>query len=433
MAASRSVIFSAISVRSHLRASRDRLAAALFLILRCSGAEGIMTIHSDWIGLMKKIVPAAFSPSLPVLPEAGFIDGQIKLMGLSRPRDPETGIRGVATWEHLLQAQFRAPIEKMWGEGAGTVVLAFDDYKNVPRAKSITQETRRSRLMPFAFEETRQLPSEPPENWASAMGNRAFKAKVQQMIIDTLPSLLDPPDGCRLIVDWKGENYTQFQWHGEEITTTVEPRDQVGEADIKFTKWASRLNCPMAVEATDGDFIPIALLSTVREIAILRYEQGVCQKDHRSYEWVDVDELRKGLRPIIQIEDLVILIGLTGTDYSRGLPLVGPKRIHLETMGDLMRDRALDHLAIADVIVSRIYYDAFQNHILNRGALPSVLDALQASKLGAKTKDRLPSEKRVLTTVRNAQFLLQYWSGQPADAMEYGFRVGEGGHVQWDD
>jgi len=35
----------------------------------------------------------------------------------------------------------------------------------------------------------------------------------------------------------------------------------MGEADIKFAAWTKRLSKPMAVDAIDGDFLPIAMAS----------------------------------------------------------------------------------------------------------------------------------------------------------------------------
>ena len=95
---------------------------------------------------------------------------------------------------------------------------------------------------------------------------------------------------------------------------------------------------PLAVEATDCDFVPIALLGPEdKEIAILRYELGA---GARSFEWVHIQHLRSELRfhlrhyrgghprwPGWEMECLVLLICLTGTDYSRGLPWVGPKKV----------------------------------------------------------------------------------------------------------
>ena len=114
----------------------------------------------------------------------------------------------------------------------------------------------------------------------------------------------------------------------------------MGEADLKFARWATRLGVDMAIEATDGDFIPIALLQPHddQQIAIQRFELG---SSARAYEWVHIPTLREALCatmrrhkraptpswPRWEMDCLVMMIALTGTDYSRGMPWIGPKKV----------------------------------------------------------------------------------------------------------
>ena len=42
-----------------------------------------MTINSEWVSILKSSHAAAFKQSLPVVPVAWFVDGQIKLMKAS--------------------------------------------------------------------------------------------------------------------------------------------------------------------------------------------------------------------------------------------------------------------------------------------------------------------------------------------------------------
>jgi hypothetical protein len=67
-----------------------------------------MTIHRDWLMMMKDLCPTAFTETIPMQPEVGFIDGQIKLMAMPRPPS------GVPTWELFLRQQFVKPIERHW-------------------------------------------------------------------------------------------------------------------------------------------------------------------------------------------------------------------------------------------------------------------------------------------------------------------------------
>jgi hypothetical protein len=163
-----------------------------------------MTIERQWIEVMKIEVPEAFSDACPFVPEAAFIDAQIKLMAM--PSAP--------TWANFLHKQFVMPVKSMLALGATTVVLAFDDYTFVPRAKAITQAKRRERLTPIDFTEGQQLPIVPPMPWAAAMANRVFKAKVVELVIESLPQLLSkgtaPRVDSRLIVDYK--TIDQWTW-----------------------------------------------------------------------------------------------------------------------------------------------------------------------------------------------------------------------------
>jgi hypothetical protein len=207
-----------------------------------------MTIERQWLEIFKSEVPEAFSDEAPFACEVGFIDAQIKLMAM--PHDHE--------WDAFLLKQFRRPVESMFALGARTVVLAFDDYENVPRAKAITQAKRRKDLAPYEFSAGDAMPERPPNPWNAAMANRAFKADVVAWVVDQLAfSFRDLPSGLEVVIDWRGP--TQTRLRGDDAQ--LEPRQQIGEADLKFLHWAKTCGAPMAAEAIDGDFVPIALAS----------------------------------------------------------------------------------------------------------------------------------------------------------------------------
>ena len=94
-----------------------------------------MTIHSDWLHLMKGVCPQvclreharahageltscppqAFSKDPPIAqPDSAFIDAQIKLMAMPRPSGGEGEERGAPTWALFLRKQFVRPIETHW-------------------------------------------------------------------------------------------------------------------------------------------------------------------------------------------------------------------------------------------------------------------------------------------------------------------------------
>jgi len=163
-----------------------------------------MTIERQWIEIMKIEVPDAFSPVIPFIPEVGFIDAQIKLMGM--PRD--------STWDVFLYKQFVTPVHQMFAYGASKVILAFDDYENVPRAKAITQSKRIARLTPLAFGAHETLPPFPPMPWAAAMGSRMFKARVVELIVTSLAD--------RMHEIWPGQTSFVFAFAFDKIHLTFD-------------------------------------------------------------------------------------------------------------------------------------------------------------------------------------------------------------------
>jgi hypothetical protein len=234
---------------------------------------------------------------------------------------------------------------------------------------------------------------------------------------------------------------------------------QDGEADIKFASWCKLLSQPMAVEAIDGDFLPIAMASCEGDVAVRRYKIG----DGHNYEWVHIPTLRDGMASIIhgtkpeqilstvkdranwELECLLALIGITGTDYSRGIPLIKPKKLWL-IMPKILpilanecfhsnnaRPQLVPEVA-AEAMYSVIYANVFASHVHNSSDFHAVMASLQSSKLSAKTKQSLPSFERAECTIRNINFILAYWTGLRPESMDaqYGF-CEQGGQVKFQD
>ena len=199
----------------------------------CATSE--MTIERQWIEVMKVEVPDAFSAACPFVPEAAFIDAQIKLMSMPHSEAP--------TWQNFLHKQFVVPVQNMYGLGATTVILAFDDYEFVPRAKAITQAKRRARVTPIDFTEGQQLPPTPPVPWDGAMANRAFKAKVVELVVTSLPSLLHRVRAeNKLIIDWNGEVDNHWTWADNgALARTTWPRIKVRALTARFPRWSSEI------------------------------------------------------------------------------------------------------------------------------------------------------------------------------------------------
>lgn len=89
-----------------------------------------MTIDSSWLSAFKEDLPHAFTPQSAFRASAVFVDGQIKLMQATQS-EPQT-------WDDFIYRQFVRHLQK-WFESCDAVVLAFDNYEHVPRAKCMTQ------------------------------------------------------------------------------------------------------------------------------------------------------------------------------------------------------------------------------------------------------------------------------------------------------
>jgi hypothetical protein len=185
----------------------------------CDVTPPPMTIERQWIEIMKMEVPNAFTDNITFTPQVGFVDAQIKLMAMSSN----------STWEDFIDRQFRMPVMCMHAVGALHVILAFDDYSLVPRAKAITQAKRREKLAPIEFLPDQELPDRPPENWANAMANRAFKRRVVQKIMEDLPAMMAAsiPVGFSFTLDYDGSSCVTYTQREDHLERSECPRAQV--------------------------------------------------------------------------------------------------------------------------------------------------------------------------------------------------------------
>ena len=398
-----------------------------------------MTIHTKWMELLREEARDAFEyGQLSVPVQAGFVDGQIKLMISADP---------TLTWADFLRSKFASVLMRHFHDhGCSTVVLAFDDRRHVPRAKAITQLKRRAGVNVIEFGEADVLPNQMPAEWRESIMNPWFKHRVLELVCTNVPRLISPPEGSKLIVDW--ETVVQYTYTAEEPEVAVLENAPIGEADLKFPRWMQALQCPMLVEATDGDYIPIAFGLKAAgfdyPIAILkawRHEQG--------HEFVCVDRLYDFIRRKFhaaarapgpewwEVKLFIALLGLSGTDFTRNLPLVSPAKmwasLPLIVRTFQMEDDVRIHMAQGKRLVELLYAEAFPKHI-DCFAHQSVWTQAQASKLGQRNKALIPTDRRIECTLRNVNFLLAYWLrfAAPERIEEYGFRL-EGGGVAWDD
>ena len=399
-----------------------------------------MTIHTQWMTIMRQDACDAFS-SAPVSPtEASFIDGQIKLMKAE----------SIQTWSHFLYSQFTATIMRHFNEYAcKTVVLAFDDKRNVPRAKAITQLKRRDGVNIIEFHEHDVLPDAIP-HWKEAIMNANFKTKVIQLIVANVPRLVNPPDGCTLIVDWEDIDVYEYGSDPEpRMSKMTLPHPKVGEADIKFAQWMQHLQRPMLLEATDGDYIPISLglktASIDHPITILKGFR------ENSLEFIDIDRLlgilqktfRRAARgadhgEFWEVKLFIALLGFAGTDFTRNLPLVSPSKMW-SSLPLVVRTFAMDGATQIDItqgkrLVELLYAETYPKHF-DPFSRTNIYKQAQGSKLSPRYKALIPTDARIICTLKNINFLMEYWLlfQPPADITAFGFRLGGDGAVEWDD
>jgi hypothetical protein len=145
---------------------------------------------------------------------------------------------------------------------------------------------------------------------------------------------------------------------------------------------------------------------------------------------------------------LVGLIALTGTDFTRSLPQLSGKTVYgfladiwcAVTMAYDPASMELRVTETADMLVAHLYRTKFPKQAGAGGSLELALTALQGSKLAQRTKDSLPTVRRVRCTVRNANWVLAYWGrgedeGPTPDPVQprYGFRALASGATVYDD
>lgn len=99
-------------------------------------------------------------------------------------------------------------------------------------------------------------------------------------------------------------------------------------------------------------------------------------------------------------------------------------------------DEGFDDVGRAmDMLVTAIYRNLFRQQC--RGDdFEGVMTSLRASRLSNRYKQLLPSPGRTTCTLRNANFIFRYWTGESmvgAESAGFGFCVRPDGSVDWDE
>jgi hypothetical protein len=417
-----------------------------------------MTIDAGWLRAWKKESAAAFSAKCRHPVDVVFIDGQIKLMKAMV----------ITTWKELVYYNFASPVKRHFAGGAHTVVVAFDDYALVPTAKGMTQARRVKHVPQVDVHGNETLPATIPANWATLMMNRAFKTKVIAMISRALPALVPLAPGQRLIIDHVGHPVCHAR---DAEPVELEDLPPAGEADVKAMRYA-RLG-RMLIDATDGDYVPIALLHLERaagapvDVSIYRMAVNVggpkrnAAGDVRiTYEHLHVNTLAAQLRAAVleklrrrperlgaaagrEMLVLAALVTYTGCDFSRGLPYLSPQHVW-DNLGLVwgplaaaLDGDALDAQAVCDRALARLYAVKYARHAPREPrSFAELADRLKrGSALGETVRARLPEAAAALCVARNGNWVLAYWTGAAPDALAgpYGFARDARGRVCWED
>jgi len=143
-----------------------------------------------------------------------------------------------------------------------------------------------------------------------------------------------------------------------------------------------------------------------------------------------------------EVTMLTALVALTGTDFTRKLPQLTGRTVY-NWLPDVWPSLALAYdpgsmelrEGPAQDLVALLYRVKFPRHA-HSPRLEDVLRELREASIGDKTKATLPTCERVAVTVRNVNWVLAYWTCQPApDPLQpaYGYRAGANGAATYDD
>ena len=399
-------------------------------------------------------------------------------------------VREGQTWLEFAEWVFMRHISRLL-QLHRRVVIAFDNYGEVPVFKSIEQLKRVSNKGVFAYRVGDELGTgpPPPHVWAQALLNRDLKTAVISRICSILLNKFAPQQAqSELIVDYVDTIRVRFE-DGKRKHELLESHAHLGESDIKFMRYGSLFG-DILVESVDSDVLLIAMLQLQRtefkhRVYVRRYATrsiddapaagrkrpaeanakkgtggNAAPRRGREYEIVDVCVLlqllhgavRQSVGPEVALPAhhithiIVVLALLTGSDYNRQLPLVGPRHLW-EQLGELVPmlqmssnagtsepELSIDPELWLDVFMKHVYCQKFAKHVrgLREDAtFADTIDALRASALADRTKALLPRPEQAACTLRNILWVLEYWkleNASPvcAEAGQHGFLVCNG-------
>lgn len=395
--------------------------------------QRFMTIDSGWAKILKTNVPKAFQKKPFAKGGTVFIDGQVKLM------KPEY----IKTWNLFVQKQFIDTIDRMFLEhDARVVVVGFDNYAYVPRAKNMTQRKRSLHVPDIRFNEHDNLPPVIPDRWDAAMRNRSFKTKVVSLVKSHIRQHYANYGDRTVVID-----------HVDDVEVIGKPwqlpdiPNGRGECDVKAFAYAS-VSHPLLIVSTDGDFIPLGLAQcqTLKnslqddkhseefqnsedlcpQISLLRLTTRVEKNDSagkkREYEFVSIPLLLTWVqKQFPKSEDPVTcfcaMVACTGCDFSMNLPQIGPQRMW--SARHTMNLKSIQGPADILVMICKAYVNAFKNKARVTSVFQTpehqqytlLLERLQASQqISARTRDAMWSVIRAEAHAMNTFWTVLYWT-----------------------
>jgi len=331
-----------------------------------------MTIDSGWVKILKTNAKRAFTEHLPVVPGTVFVDGQIKLMKGEH----------VKTWARFIEQQFFHTLDKCFQLGAHTVVLGFDNYQHVPRAKNMTQRKRSQHVPDFKFSDHDELPTILPDYWDAAMRNRSFKVKVMAMVCEQVRTQYRLKAHQTLILDFTDQIEVLGQSRPLPAVLNTEAPLKRGECDIKA--FAFMGTDPLLISSTDGDYVPLSLLQIENallanqpapRIILFRIrtrgqgeEVSSKRKQSREMEYVDMNLIYKFVQQDLKVERpalcIAAMIACTGCDFTMNLPQLGPSRIwmHRHALKGAFESDRISPEGVMGLLI-RAYTELFLNKV----------------------------------------------------------------------
>jgi hypothetical protein len=166
----------------------------------------------------------------------------------------------------------------------------------------------------------------------------------------------------------------------------------------------------------DMQLIYLSLLQVYRQsIRTDSIDLSFLNMDHREHLETEIENFNPELHQDSQhMKSLIFLILSAGTDFSRQLPLLGPRRLweNLPCIAHYLLFAMKDgqDQMILDVVWGKIYKIIFSKHVSPHSfKYQFMYSDLLHSTLSKSTKEKFPSEKQLLVTSKNIKWVMEYW------------------------